>query len=178
VADRIELIEGDARSTLEDVPGPIDLLFVDAAKDRYGGYIEAAEPKLSDRAALVVDNMLMSGEVALPADAGTGSPNGKIAFQRWNGSDLSASRKTIDCGREGAGGSRRQSFAAISFFRARTRSARTSSGRGLSGEKRIVPFDTSKPARRSSTASTAAGLNGNTLRCFFAALNPSSGRPA
>ena len=65
VAARIELIEGDARSTLEDVPGPVDLLFVDAAKEQYGGYIEAAEPKLSDRAVLVVDNMLMSGEVAL-----------------------------------------------------------------------------------------------------------------
>jgi predicted O-methyltransferase YrrM len=65
VAGRIELIEGDARSTMEDVPGPIDLLFVDAAKEQYGGYITAAEPKLSDRAVLVVDNMLMSGEVAL-----------------------------------------------------------------------------------------------------------------
>jgi predicted O-methyltransferase YrrM len=71
VSDRIELIEGDARSTIEDVPGPIDLLFVDAAKEEYGGYIDAAEPKLSDRAVLVVDNMLMSGEVALPADAET-----------------------------------------------------------------------------------------------------------
>jgi predicted O-methyltransferase YrrM len=71
VADRIELIEGDARTTLEDVPGPIDLLFVDAAKEQYGGYIEAAEPKLSEQALLVVDNMLMSGEVALPADAET-----------------------------------------------------------------------------------------------------------
>jgi predicted O-methyltransferase YrrM len=71
VADRIELIEGDARSTIEGVPGPIDLLFVDAAKEEYGGYIDAAEPKLSDRAVLVVDNMLMSGEVALPADAET-----------------------------------------------------------------------------------------------------------
>jgi predicted O-methyltransferase YrrM len=71
VADRIELIEGDARSTIEQVPGPIDLLFVDAAKEEYGGYIAAAEPKLSDRAVLVVDNMLMSGEVALPADTET-----------------------------------------------------------------------------------------------------------
>ena len=71
VADRIELIEGDARSTIEQVPGPIDLLFVDAAKEEYRGYIDAAEPKLSDRAVLVVDNMLMSGEVALPADAET-----------------------------------------------------------------------------------------------------------
>jgi predicted O-methyltransferase YrrM len=71
VADRIELIEGDARSTIEQVPGPIDLLFVDAAKEEYRSYIDAAEGKLSDPAVLVVDNMLMSGEVALPADAET-----------------------------------------------------------------------------------------------------------
>jgi predicted O-methyltransferase YrrM len=82
VADRIELIEGDARSTIEDVPGPIDLLFVDAAKEQYRGYIDAAEPKLSDRAVLVVDNMLMSGEVALPATAET----------RWRAEALSSAR--------------------------------------------------------------------------------------
>jgi predicted O-methyltransferase YrrM len=82
VADRIELIEGDARSTIEQVPGPIDLLFVDAAKEEYGGYIDAAEPKLSDRAVLVVDNMLMLGEVALPPDADT----------RWRAEALSSAR--------------------------------------------------------------------------------------
>jgi predicted O-methyltransferase YrrM len=83
VADRIELIEGDARSTIDGVPGPIDLLFVDAAKEQYGGYISAAEPKLSDRAVLVVDNMLMSGEVALPADAET----------MWRGEALESARR-------------------------------------------------------------------------------------
>jgi predicted O-methyltransferase YrrM len=83
VAGRIELIEGDARTTIEDVPGPIDLLFVDAAKDQYRGYIEAAEQKLSDRAVLVVDNMLMSGEVALPSGAET----------RWRPESLEAARR-------------------------------------------------------------------------------------
>ena len=71
VADRVELIQGDARETIESVNGPIDLLFVDAAKDEYRGYIELAEPKLSPRAVLVVDNMLMSGEVALPEGEST-----------------------------------------------------------------------------------------------------------
>ena len=66
VADRVELIQGDARETIETVQGPIDMLFVDAAKGEYRHYIELAEPKLSERAVLVVDNMLMFGEVALP----------------------------------------------------------------------------------------------------------------
>jgi predicted O-methyltransferase YrrM len=82
VADRVELIEGDARQTIEAVEGPIDLLFVDATKDEYRDYIELAEPKLSDRAVLVVDNMLMSGEVAL----------GEAESGQWRSESLAAAR--------------------------------------------------------------------------------------
>ena len=83
VADRVELIEGDARETIQSVEGPIDLLFVDATKDQYERYIELAEPKLSERAVLVIDNMLMSGEVAL----GEGEPTG------WREESLAAARR-------------------------------------------------------------------------------------
>jgi predicted O-methyltransferase YrrM len=83
VAGRIELIEGDALETIGAVEGPIDLLFVDAAKDLYERYIELALPKLSERAVLVVDNMLMSGEVALPH----GEPT------RWRDESLAAARR-------------------------------------------------------------------------------------
>jgi predicted O-methyltransferase YrrM len=83
VADRVELIEGDARETIESVEGPIDLLFVDAAKGEYERYIELAEPKLSEHAVLVIDNMLMSGEVALPA----GEPT------QWRDQSLAAARR-------------------------------------------------------------------------------------
>src|SRR5215218_5232676 len=47
------------------------------------GVAELAEPKLSERAVLVVDNMLMSGEVALPADAETW----------WRGESLESARR-------------------------------------------------------------------------------------
>jgi predicted O-methyltransferase YrrM len=97
LSDRIELIEGDARSTIEDVPGPIDLLFVDAAKEEYGGYIDAAEPKLSDRAVLVVDNMLMSGEVALPADAETWWRPEALASARALNASLVGSDRWLAC---------------------------------------------------------------------------------
>jgi predicted O-methyltransferase YrrM len=66
VAERVELVEGDARETIASLSGPFDLLFVDAAKAQYAEYIELAFPKLTDRALLVVDNLLMSGDVALP----------------------------------------------------------------------------------------------------------------
>ena len=69
VADRVELVEGDALATIPELEGPFDLLFVDASKGEYARYIELAEPKLTNRALLVVDNLLMSGEVALPDEA-------------------------------------------------------------------------------------------------------------
>jgi predicted O-methyltransferase YrrM len=97
VSERIELIEGDARTTLDAVPGPIDLLFVDATKEQYRGYIDAAEPKLSDRAVLVVDNMLMSGEVALPADAETWWRPEALASARALNAGLVGSGKWLAC---------------------------------------------------------------------------------
>jgi predicted O-methyltransferase YrrM len=97
VSDRIELIEGDARETLGSVPGPIDLLFVDAAKEEYTEYIAAAESKLSDRAVLVVDNMLMSGEVALSLDAETFWRREALESARRLNADLLASERWLAC---------------------------------------------------------------------------------
>jgi predicted O-methyltransferase YrrM len=82
VADRVELVEGDALETIPTLEGPFGLLFVDAAKGEYERYLELAEPLLAQRCTLVVDNLLMSGEVALPAGADT----------RWNPDSLAAAR--------------------------------------------------------------------------------------
>jgi predicted O-methyltransferase YrrM len=71
VSDRTELVEADARESIPRLDGAFDLLFVDAAKTEYRAYIELAEPKLAERALLVIDNLLMHGEVALPAGADT-----------------------------------------------------------------------------------------------------------
>jgi predicted O-methyltransferase YrrM len=97
VADRVELIEGDARHSIESVEGPIDLLFVDAAKDEYRTYIDLAEPKLSERAVLVVDNMLMSGEVALPEGASGGWRPESLAAARELNAELLASERWLAC---------------------------------------------------------------------------------
>ena len=97
VADRIELIQGDAQQTLESVEGPIDLLFVDAVKDEYERYIELAEPKLSERAVLVVDNMLMSGEVALPEGADTNWRDQSLQAARRLNAELVDSERWLAC---------------------------------------------------------------------------------
>jgi predicted O-methyltransferase YrrM len=83
VAERVELVEGDAIETIGGLSGPFDLLFVDASKGEYRRYIELADPLLSERCVLVVDNLLMEGEVALPEGADT----------QWNPDSLSSARR-------------------------------------------------------------------------------------
>jgi predicted O-methyltransferase YrrM len=97
VADRVELVEGDALETIRDLNGPFDLLFVDAAKGEYPRYIELAEPKLSARALLVVDNLLLDGEVALPADAETWWNPDSLATARRLNADLLRSDRWLAC---------------------------------------------------------------------------------
>jgi predicted O-methyltransferase YrrM len=83
VADRIELVEGDALKTLPALEGTFDMAFVDATKQEYGDYLGLAEPKLADRVLVAIDNVLMSGEVALPEDTET----------FWSKENLAAARK-------------------------------------------------------------------------------------
>jgi predicted O-methyltransferase YrrM len=97
VADRVELVEGDARETIGAIRGPFDLLFVDAAKDEYALYIELAEPQLSERALLVVDNLLMSGEVALPEGADTYWRQESLASARALNADLLRDDRWLAC---------------------------------------------------------------------------------
>ena len=93
VAERVELVEGDARETIQRVEGPFDFLFVDATKAEYRDYIELAEPKLTERALLVVDNLLMSGEVALPENEETfWSDDSLVAARKLNAELLTSER--------------------------------------------------------------------------------------
>jgi predicted O-methyltransferase YrrM len=83
VLERVELVEGDALEELPGLEGPFDLVFIDAAKTESPDYLERVEDRLAERAVLVVDNLLMSGEVALPEDAET----------RWREESLRAARE-------------------------------------------------------------------------------------
>jgi predicted O-methyltransferase YrrM len=68
VADRVQIVEADALDAIARLEGPFDLIFVDATKGEYPRYIELAEPKASEHAMLVIDNVLMSGSVAFGDD--------------------------------------------------------------------------------------------------------------
>jgi predicted O-methyltransferase YrrM len=84
VADRIELVAGDALQSLERVPGPFDLVFLDAGKTEIDAYLGRLEGRLAPHALLVVDNLLMSGEAALADGLDTS----------WSEESLRAARAT------------------------------------------------------------------------------------
>jgi predicted O-methyltransferase YrrM len=97
VADRVELIECDALETIPSLSGPFGLLFLDASKGEYERYIELAEPLLAERCTLVIDNLLMDGEVALPEDAETSwNPISLAAARRLN-AELLHSERWLGC---------------------------------------------------------------------------------
>ena len=67
VADRIQLVEGDALQTMPNLEGSFDMAFVDATKQEYGDYLGMIESKLT-RARSCHRQRLMSGEVGLSDD--------------------------------------------------------------------------------------------------------------
>ena len=95
--DWAELVEGDARETIPTLEGPFGLVFVDGTKVEYREYLELAEPKLAERAMLVVDNLLMSGEVGLPEGADTFWSPENLASARALNTELVNSDDWVAC---------------------------------------------------------------------------------
>jgi caffeoyl-CoA O-methyltransferase len=58
VANRIDYRVGPAQETIAALEGPFDLVFIDAWKDEYVDYYEAALEKLADDGVMLADNTL------------------------------------------------------------------------------------------------------------------------
>ena len=97
VADKVEIIAGDALDVIESLPGPFDLIFLDATKTEYPQYLELAAPKASERAVLVVDNLLMSGDVGLEDDSEARWGAEQLATAREFNLDLVGSDEWLGC---------------------------------------------------------------------------------
>lgn len=69
--EKIEILMGPAKETLPRIPGPVDLVFIDADKTGYPHYYDLMVEKVRPGGLLVFDNMLWSGEVLNPADEET-----------------------------------------------------------------------------------------------------------
>jgi caffeoyl-CoA O-methyltransferase len=63
----IEIRSGPALESIATLPGPFDLVFIDADKTSYPAYFEATLPKLAPDGVILVDNVLWSGRVLDPA---------------------------------------------------------------------------------------------------------------
>ena len=81
LADRIELIQGDARETLPRLPGPFDLVWIDAWKADYPRYFDLVVPKLAPRGIIVADNLFRDGATLAPASDDEGT-RGILDFAR------------------------------------------------------------------------------------------------
>jgi predicted O-methyltransferase YrrM len=66
---KIKIRMGPALETLRTLPGPLDFVFIDADKENYSNYYDAAIPLLSPGGLLVADNALWSGKVLDPKEA-------------------------------------------------------------------------------------------------------------
>jgi len=69
--DRIKLYMGDAKEILKKLPGPYDLVFLDASKEEYIQYFDEIKPKLKSGGIMLVDNVLWSGKVIEDSDDST-----------------------------------------------------------------------------------------------------------
>jgi caffeoyl-CoA O-methyltransferase len=70
VGDRVEIVVGPARESLERIPAEprFDLVFVDADKPGYPAYYELALPRLKPNGLMLLDNTLLRGRVIDPPD--------------------------------------------------------------------------------------------------------------
>jgi len=89
-ADRIEVVLGPALDSLAALPGPFDLVFIDADKGNYTNYYEAALAKLSSRGVIAVDNVLWSGRIIDP----TATDADTVAMRDFN-AHVAADTRTV-----------------------------------------------------------------------------------
>ncbi len=64
VAEKIELLIGDALQIVPDLEASFDLVFIDANKDHYVKYYEQCIDKVQHGGYIIVDNVLWGGKVA------------------------------------------------------------------------------------------------------------------
>jgi caffeoyl-CoA O-methyltransferase len=79
-ADRIDVVEGPALDTIAGLPGPFDLVFLDADKAGYLAYYEAVLAKLAPRGLIAADNTLWSGRILDPTDSSADT----VALRKFN----------------------------------------------------------------------------------------------
>jgi caffeoyl-CoA O-methyltransferase len=79
-ADKVTVETGPALDTIARLEGPFDFVFIDADKERYVDYFEAALARLSPRGLIAADNTLWGGRVIDPGNEEVDT----LAIKRFN----------------------------------------------------------------------------------------------
>ena len=64
VRNRVQIEKGYALEVIPRLQETFDLVFIDAVKEEYRGYLDLALPKLRDGGVVICDNLLWGGQVA------------------------------------------------------------------------------------------------------------------
>lgn len=64
VTERVQIEKGYALDVIPHLNETFDLIFIDAVKEEYQGYLDLALPKLRIGGVVIVDNLLWGGQVA------------------------------------------------------------------------------------------------------------------
>ncbi len=67
--NRVRIERGKALEVIPRLRETFDLVFIDALKDEYEGYLESALPKMRTGGVVIVDNLLWGGKVATDPDS-------------------------------------------------------------------------------------------------------------
>jgi predicted O-methyltransferase YrrM len=62
--ERVRIERGEALEVIPGLTDTFDLIFIDAIKEEYAGYLELALPQLRQGGVVIVDNLLWGGQVA------------------------------------------------------------------------------------------------------------------
>lgn len=80
IAHRVKYLIGNAVQLIPEIPGPFDLVFLDADKENYPVYYELVRQRMQPGGIIIADNVLWSGKVVEPnPDADT---SGLLRFCR------------------------------------------------------------------------------------------------
>ncbi len=79
--ERVRIEQGKALEVIPTLNDTFDLVFIDAMKDEYVGYLELALPKLREGGVVLVDNLLWGGKVATDPNS---SDRDTAALQKFN----------------------------------------------------------------------------------------------
>lgn len=83
LANKINMVIGDAIEIIKKLEGPFDLVFIDADKENYVNYFEMIYPKVSPGGYILADNCLWYGSVIKPGAESDREAAGIIRFNKY-----------------------------------------------------------------------------------------------